>query len=127
MGLSMEKLFRSLLAVFVLYFFASQAAMAQSYPYASGEKFVSGIANVATGFVELPKNIVISSGENGVPYGMTVGLVTGIFHTVGRTVIGALDMVTFLIPTGPSVSPPYIWNNFYNETTYGSSYYSIRR
>lgn len=118
----MDKLFKSLLVVSVLYFFSSQVAMAQSYPYASGEKFVSGIANVATGFVELPKNVIIATGENGLPYGMTIGLVTGIIHTVGRTVIGALDVVTFLLPTGPSVNPPYIWYDFYTETNYGAYY-----
>ena len=121
----MKKLFKSLLVVSALFFFSSQVAMAQSYPYMSGEKFVVGVANVATGFVELPKNMIIASGEKGVPYGMTVGLVTGIIHTVGRTVVGALDVATFFLPTGPSVSPPYIWNNFYNETTYGT-YYSTR-
>ena len=31
----------------------------------------------------------------------------------------ALDVVTFLIPTPPTVRPKYIWENFDKETTYG--------
>ena len=123
----MKKLFKSLLLVSVLYFFSSQVAMAQSYPYASGEKLVGGITNVVTGFVELPKNMIIATEENGLPYGMTVGFATGIMHTVGRTVVGALDLVTFMIPTGSSVTPLYIWNNFYSETTYGTYYNTSER
>jgi len=120
MGLSMKKLFKSLLVVSVLFFLSSQSAMAQSYTYASGEKFVGGLTNVVTGFVELPKNLINATEERGLPYGMTVGLATGIMHTVGRTVVGALDLVTFMIPTGSSVSPVYIWEDFQYETTYGT-------
>jgi putative exosortase-associated protein (TIGR04073 family) len=120
MGLSMKKLFKSLLVVAVLFFLSSQSAMAQSYMYSSGEKFVGGLTNVVTGVVELPKNLINSTEERGLPYGMTVGLATGIMHTVGRTVVGALDLVTFMIPIGSSVSPVYIWNDFHYETTYGT-------
>jgi putative exosortase-associated protein (TIGR04073 family) len=120
MGLSMKKLFKSLLVVSVLFFLSSQSAMAQSYTYASGEKFVGGLTNVVTGFVELPKNLINATEERGLPYGMTVGLATGIMHTVGRTVVGALDLVTFMIPIGSSVSPVYIWEDFHYETTYGT-------
>ena len=125
MGLSMKKLFKSLLVVSVLFFFSSQVAMAQSYPFASGEKFVGGLTNVVTGIAELPKNMIIATEENGLPYGMTVGFATGIMHTVGRTLVGALDLVTFMIPTGSSVAPLYIWDNFHSETVYGT-YYNTR-
>lgn len=118
----MGKLFKCFLVVSALFLSYSQMAMAQSYQYVAGEKLVTGLANAATGIAELPKNIIIVTHEKGLPYGMTIGLFTGIIHTVGRTVIGALDVATFLIPTGPSISPPYIWNDFYRETTYGSKY-----
>lgn len=123
----MKKLFKSLLVVSILFFFSSQVAMAQSYPYASGEKFVGGLTNVVTGFVELPKNMINATEERGLPYGMTVGFATGIMHTVGRTLVGALDLVTFMIPTGSSVTPLYIWNNFYSETAYGTYYNTSER
>lgn len=38
-----------------LFFLSAQTVLAQSYQNITGEKFVSGIANVATGVVELPK------------------------------------------------------------------------
>lgn len=98
---------------------AQQYRTANSYPAAAGEKLVSGVANVATGFVELPKTIMLSTRQDGAAYGLTVGLVTGVMHTIGRTVFGALDAVTFLIPTEPVVRPLYIWRNFDKETTYG--------
>lgn len=113
-----------------LFFLSSQIAMAQtytiygermtqSYPTMAGEKLMNGIVNAATGFVELPKTIILTSQRDGAPYGLTVGLLTGLIHTVGRTVFGALDIATFFIPTRPTVYPPYIWQDFHKETTYG--------
>lgn len=93
--------------------------MAQSYPVAASEKLVNGIANAATGFVELPKTIILTSRRDGAAYGLTVGFVTGIMHAVGRTLFGALDAVTFFIPTQSTVRPSYIWQDFDKETTYG--------
>jgi putative exosortase-associated protein (TIGR04073 family) len=97
----------------------AQSERTQSYPAMAGEKLVNGITNTATGFVELPKTMIITTQREGVAYGLTIGLVTGIMHTIGRTVFGALDAVTFLIPTEPTVRPNYIWQDFDKETTYG--------
>ncbi|SDH72266.1 exosortase system-associated protein, TIGR04073 family [Nitrosomonas sp. Nm132] len=126
----MKKLARLLLLLSALFFLSSQSAIAQSYtmygermeqsyPTMAGEKLMNGIVNAATGFVELPKTIILTSQRDGVPYGLTVGLLTGLIHTVGRTVLGALDAATFFIPTRPTVYPPYIWQDFDRETTYG--------
>lgn len=97
----------------------SGRTMGQSYPTMAGEKLMNGIVNAATGWVELPKTIILTSQKDGAPYGLTVGLLTGLIHTVGRTVFGALDAATFFIPTQPTVRPPYIWQDFDRETTYG--------
>ena len=97
----------------------AQRDIAQNYPAAASEKLVNGIANVATGFIELPKTMILTSRHEGAAYGLTIGLVTGIMHTLGRTVFGALDAVTFFIPTQPTVRPSYIWQDFDKETTYG--------
>ena len=98
----MSKTIKFSLVLSFLFLFSSQAATAGSYFTMSGEKLVCGVTNVATGFVELPKNVILKSQQEGVIYGVTVGLVTGIMHSVGRTVIGALDVVTFIIPTNSS-------------------------
>ncbi len=112
------------IAFLMLFCVLPQTAMAQreitqSYPVAASEKLVNGIVNVATGVIELPKNVILTSQRDGAAYGMIIGLVTGIMHTIGRTVFGALDAVTFFIPTQPTVRPPYIWQDFGRETTYG--------
>ena len=114
----MDRLIKLSLALSFLFLLSSQAAAAGSYFTMSGEKLVCGVTNVATGFVELPKNVILKSQQEGVVYGVTVGLVTGIMHSVGRTVIGALDVVTFIIPTYPSVNRHYVWQDFSRETTY---------
>ena len=108
----------------VLFCILPQTAMAQhgvpqSYPAAASEKLVNGIANTVTGVIELPKTVILTSRRNEAAYGLTIGLVTGIMHTVVRTFFGALDAVTFFIPTQPTVRPPYIWQDFDKETTYG--------
>jgi len=106
----------SLVSVFL--FISSQAVAGSGYISVTGEKFVNGIANVATGVVELPKNIILTTQNDGVAYGVTVGVVTGLMHTVARTVIGALDVVTFWAPTQPSIRPNYVWQDFSTETSY---------
>ena len=102
----------------IFFFFSSQAAASDSYFGNASEKFVSGIANAATGWVELPKNIVLTSQNEGPLYGITVGTAMGIMHTVGRSLVGILDAATFFIPTKPSVNPPFIWQDFSRETSY---------
>ncbi|MCC6917399.1 exosortase system-associated protein, TIGR04073 family [Nitrosomonas sp.] len=97
----------------------AQHNMVQSYPVTASEKLVNGITNAATGFVELPKTIILTSRRDGAAYGLTIGFVTGIMHTIGRTVFGVLDAATFFIPTQSTVHPSYIWQDFDKETTYG--------
>lgn len=114
----MQRIVKFSLILSIFIFFSSQAVAADSYFSNSSEKLVSGIANVATGWVELPKNIILTSQNEGPLYGITVGTAMGIMHTVGRSVVGVLDAVTFFIPTKPSVNPPFIWQDFSRETSY---------
>lgn len=115
----MKKIAIRLSLVFsIFFFFTSHAIASDSYINTSGERFVSGVANAATGWVELPKNIVLTGQKDGPIYGGTVGLAMGIMHTVGRSIVGALDAATFWVPLKPSVNPPYIWEDFSRETTY---------
>lgn len=118
-----------LICVFLLLFFSSSHAFAserygyglgygQGYIAMSSEKLVTGIANAATGFIELPKNIILTTQNENIVHGMTIGLVSGVMHTVGRTVIGVFDVATFLIPTPPSIQPPFVWQDFSVETSY---------
>lgn len=103
-------------SIFLL--FSSQAVASDSYTGDAAEKFVTGIANAATGWLELPKNVILVGQKEGPVYGATVGVAMGIMHTVGRSLIGVLDIATFLIPTKSSVNPLFIWEDFSRETSY---------
>jgi putative exosortase-associated protein (TIGR04073 family) len=117
----MTQLSRMLL-IFALLFFTPYLAMANGYPTKIGEKLGIGIANVVTGPMEIPKTMMITTGKRGPGYGMTVGFMTGMVQMLGRTLSGALDLATFMIPTRPIVRPELIWNNFNTETSYNSNW-----
>ena len=114
----MRKTVKLFLIFSISFFFSSQAVASDSYFGNSSEKLVSGLTNAVTGWIELPKNIVLTSQTEGPLYGATIGVALGIMHTVGRSLVGVLDAATFFIPTRPSVVPPYIWQDFSRETTY---------
>jgi len=119
----MFQMFRtmSLAAMFAaLFVVALPSAMADDYGSGVVDKFSRGFANTVTGWVELPKNVVNTSKADNVGMGLTVGLVKGIMHSVGRTVVGVVEMVTFFIPSQEFVEPRYVWKPLDKETTYGS-------
>ena len=82
-------------------------------------KILSGVANVATGWVELPKNIILwGQKDNNKLVGYTEGVLRGIVHTASRTGSGALDLATFWLPTFPTPTPQFIWDDFSQESDY---------
>jgi putative exosortase-associated protein (TIGR04073 family) len=114
----MKNTFKSLLILSALFFVSPQAAMAHDYVEGVGDKLAHGLANTVTGIGEVPKNIIIETNQKGPAYGIPVGLLTGILHGVGRTLTGAVDLVTFVIPTKPIINPDYIWIDWDKKTTY---------
>lgn len=114
----MIQIFKLLSVTLVIFFLSSQSAMAQNYPTKIGEKLGTGIANVVTGVVEVPKTMMVTGRQKGATYGMTAGFFTGLVHMVGRLGTGALDIATFLVPTTPIPQPAHIWDDFDRETTY---------
>ncbi|MXS85631.1 exosortase system-associated protein, TIGR04073 family [Nitrosomonas sp. HPC101] len=102
------------------FLFAFNAQAADSYPEKAGEKLATGVANIVTGVGEIPKNMMISSQKKGTVYGVTAGFFVGIVQTVGRTLSGVFDVVTFVIPTTSLAQPTYIWDDFNRETTYSA-------
>jgi putative exosortase-associated protein (TIGR04073 family) len=91
----------------------------QSYGERVGEKVVSGFANLATGWLEMPKNVINVTNQSNIFYGFTGGLAKGMIHTAGRMGVGIADLVTFPIPTKPIAYPLYIWEDFDVDTAYG--------
>ncbi len=116
----MKKLCKTAFIIAVLS--VSYNASASSYPARLGAKLGNGLANAVTGIAEIPKTIMVSNRKEGVAYAATAGVITGMVHMVGRTLSGAYDLVTFMIPTKPIVTPDYIWDDFDKETSYRSTW-----
>ena len=112
----------------MLFLFSSQAQANEDistdvYFSRAGMKILSGVANVATGWMELPKNISIwNQKNNNILSDFTEGVLWGIVHTAGRTASGAVDVATFWLPTFPTPSPTFVWDDFSKE----SDYYGFR-
>ena len=118
MELLMKQTLKTLLILFSLFFLTPYVATASTYPARMGLKLGNGIANTVTGIAEIPKTIMVSNRAHGPAYAASAGLMTGLFNMLGRTLSGALDIATFMIPTKPIVKPDFIWENFNKETTY---------
>ncbi len=98
---------------------ASEEITTHIYFSRAGTKLLSGMANVTTGWMELPKNVILwSQKDKNVLVGFPEGVLWGIVHTASRTGSGALDLATFWLPTFPTPSPSFIWDNFYKESDY---------
>ena len=80
-----------------------------------GKKLGRGIANVATGWVEIPKNIYDTSVESNPFIGLTFGTLKGVGWTVVRTSAGVYDVATFLFPIPksyvPILEPEFVFSN----------------
>jgi putative exosortase-associated protein (TIGR04073 family) len=90
-----------------------------SYGSEVGAKTLNGFANMLTGPLEIPKNIINTSNQGNVFYGIFGGGFKGIVHTAGRLAVGLTDLITFPLPTKPIAYPLYIWDDFDVDTIYG--------
>lgn len=98
------------------------ANIAHAEPDSCGKlenKALNGLANMTTSAIEIPKNIINTTNDSNLPYGIVGGILKGTIHTVGRILVGLVDLITFPIPTKPVVQPNYVWENFKTDTTYG--------
>ena len=78
-----------------------------------GNKAGRGIANVATGWLEFPKQIYVTSKEDGAASGIFIGPLKGIGMTVVRTFSGFAEFATFFVAYprfySPYFDPAYVW------------------
>ncbi|UJP06207.1 MAG: exosortase system-associated protein, TIGR04073 family [Nitrosomonas sp.] len=117
----MKKIIQVLMMLWLMGMFVSNHAVADQYPDRVMDKLGVGLANAVTGVTEIPKTMTIVGNRDGVVNGMTIGFLTGIANAVGRSLSGAFDIATFLIPTTPFVKPAYIWDDYNRETTFVES------
>jgi putative exosortase-associated protein (TIGR04073 family) len=75
------------------------------------DKLGRGLANVATGWMDVPKEIGKRSEDDSNLLGaLLVAPVKGLLKAVGRTIVGAYEVVTFPLPTyKPLVEPEFVW------------------
>lgn len=76
-------------------------------------KLTRGFLNLATGWLELPVQVGKITEQKGSFPGMTEGLARGVVLGLGRTLVGAVETVTFPIPNpttgyGPIIEPEYV-------------------
>lgn len=76
-------------------------------------KLGRGAANLATGWLELPFQILRTTEGSGAFAGASVGFTRGLAFGVGRTLVGALEVVSFPLPnptTGyrPIIEPEFV-------------------
>ncbi len=103
----------------------AEAAGADTPPPAYADaitgKFARGFANATTGWLELPKTVIHESRAHSMVYGVTIGLLEGVMHTIGRTLTGAAELGTFFVPSPEVVHPRFVWAPFEQNTTYGTN------
>lgn len=76
-------------------------------------KGVRGAVNIATGWIEFPKQIYVTGEKDGWVRGAVIGPFKGIGMTLVRTVSGAGELVTFFAAYpgffDPWIEPRFVW------------------
>jgi putative exosortase-associated protein (TIGR04073 family) len=98
---------------------ADEMQQQTSYGEIVGNKALNAFANMSTGWLEVPKNIINTMNQSNFFYGVFGGFLKGLVNTLGRTGAGLADFLTIPIPTRPIVYPLYIWDDFDIDTSYG--------
>ena len=93
-----------------------------SYGDKIGKKALYAFANLTTGVLEIPKNIINTTNQSNFFYGLIGGGFKGFVHTAGRMGVGIAELLTFPIPTQPIAYPLFVWDDFDVDTTYGDVY-----
>lgn len=93
----------------------------QRYRRQVGDKALSGITNMVTGPLELPKNIInlYNEPDGNIIFGTIGGVIKGSLDATGRIMAGFGDLITAPLPTQKVVQPEYVWDDFDQANTYG--------
>ena len=99
------------------------SAHAEGYLSGFANKLSQGIANVSTGFIEIPKNVINITDEDNIFMGMTWGILRGAAQGVSRTVVGGVELISSPIPSSEFASPAYAWERFSEDSRYFGLHY----
>ncbi len=87
------------------------------------DKLSQGAANIAFGFIEIPKNMINITSDQNILIGLTWGLIRGVIQGVSRTLVGGVEVITSPIPTNEFTSPAYVWDRFSEDSRYFGLHY----
>lgn len=96
----------------------AQSVHAESYLSGFTNKLSQGFANMATGFIEIPKNVINITDEDNIFVGMTWGVLRGAAHGVSRTLVGGIEFLSSPIPSSEFAAPAYAWERFSEDSRY---------
>ncbi|MBV6448814.1 exosortase system-associated protein, TIGR04073 family [Nitrosomonas sp.] len=106
--------------ILTCFFMMTSPVKAESYFI---DKISQGAANIAFGFIEVPKNIINITNDQNILVGLTWGLIRGIIQGVSRTLVGGVEVITSPIPTNEFASPAYVWDRFSEDSRYFGLHY----
>jgi len=86
------------IVVFVLFSMVLASLPLEAMAQTPVRKFGRGLANIATGILELPLNIVDAADDEGYIAAVTYGVVKGLAMSVLRIGVGVYETATFIIP-----------------------------
>ncbi|MEA3305453.1 MAG: exosortase system-associated protein, TIGR04073 family [Candidatus Omnitrophota bacterium] len=92
------------------------AVATSGYAQDPAKKLGRGLANILTGWIELPKNVYDTSVEDSPLAGLTIGLAKGVGMTIVRTGAGIYEIVTFPFPIpedyAPVLEPEFVFSEY---------------
>ncbi len=122
MGMPLKRVLSSLVSGLLLTVSCSIVAQESATP-SYGEKVKakagSGVVNIVSAPVEIPKSIINTTNESNFIFGIVGGAVEGLLNTAGRVANGVSDLLTAPVPTRPVVYPERVWDDMNADTTYG--------
>jgi putative exosortase-associated protein (TIGR04073 family) len=104
-------------------FLLTPSANAEDYLSGFTNKFSQGISNMASGFLEIPKNVINITHEDNILMGMTWGILRGAAEGVTRTLVGSIEFISSPIPSSEFASPAYAWERFSEDSRYFGLHY----
>jgi putative exosortase-associated protein (TIGR04073 family) len=79
----------------------------------AGDKLGRGLSNIFFSIIEVPRNIHLTTEEQSLLAGWTVGFGKGLGYMVMRMGVGVYEVVTFPFPLPkdyePVIQPEYVW------------------
>lgn len=100
----------------------TQPQQQKTYTQIIQAKAVSGAINASpASLLEMPKAIInnMNAENSNFVFGVVGGVLEGGLQAGTRIVTGAVDLVTFMVPTKPITQPLYVWDDFDETNTYG--------